>query len=115
MIRTYSVSHRPYLGIVSSPFQFIENPPRGITWKYIVKNTGTQPAVMKVEANTTTLTKSSRVYTFPSRGGLGDSIMYVMPEQSVELIGHYNEVDGEVKMQELLNGSAFLETNVRIS
>ncbi len=39
-IRTYAVSHRPYLGVVDGPFQFVENPPRAMTWKFVVKNVG---------------------------------------------------------------------------
>jgi len=35
--RTYGVTHRPYVGIIDTPFQLIESPPRAITWKLVLK------------------------------------------------------------------------------
>jgi hypothetical protein len=114
-IRTYSVSHRPYLGIVESNFQLVENPPRAIIWKFIVKNTGSQPTVLHVDESKGTLTTTSGVSTLPTLGDIGNAVSYVMPGQTIELIGQYTEVGGPVKMEEILNGSVLLDVYTRLS
>ncbi len=114
-IRTYSVSHRPYLGVVDSSFQLIENPPRAIVWKFIVKNTGSQPGVLHIDESKGTLTTPSGVSTLPTLGSIGDTVSYVMPGQTVELLGQYTEVGGPVKMEEILNGSVLLDIYIRLS
>jgi hypothetical protein len=114
-VRTYSVSHRPYLGIVESGFQLVENPPRAITWKLIVKNTGSQPATLRIDENKATLTTPSGVSTLPTLGDVGDTVGYLMPGQTIELLGQYSDVGGSVKMEEILNGSVLLDVYTRLS
>src|SRR6266516_4154652 len=114
-IRTFSVSHRPYLGVVESSFQLIENPPRAMTWKLIVKNTGSQPATLHTDENRATLTTPNGVSTLPTLGAIGDTVSYVMPGQTVELLGQYSELGGPVKMEEILNGSVLLDVYTKLS
>jgi hypothetical protein len=99
---------------VESSFQFIEEPPRAMTWKLIVKNTGSQPATLR-EDNWATLTTSNGVQKLPLLGAIGDTVTYVMPGQTVELLGQYSEVNGPVKMQDILNGSVLLDIYTRLS
>ena len=101
-IRTYAVSHRPYVGVTDSVLQLVENPPRGIVWKFIVKNVGAQPASLKIEESKATLTAPSGVSTLPSLGNIGQTVIYLMPGQTVELLGQYSEVNNPVKMEEIL-------------
>jgi hypothetical protein len=114
-VRTYSVSHRPYLGVVDSTFQLVENPPRAIVWKFIVKNVGSQPAVLRIDENKSTLTTPSGVTPLPSLGAIGETVTYIMPGQTVELLGQYTEVGGPVKMEEIMNGSVLLDIYIRLS
>jgi hypothetical protein len=114
-IRTFSVSHRPFLGVTDSVFQLIENPPRAIVWKFIVKNAGTKPAVLKTEENRATLTTARGVSTLPFLGAIGETVSYVMPSQTLELLGQYSEVNGSVRMEEILNGSVVLDMYLKLS
>lgn len=115
-IRTYTVSNRPYLGVTDSNFQLVEDPPRAIVWKFTVKNVGSQPAVLKIEEHKTTLTApSGDQLPLPLVGSTGETVSYVMPNQAVELTGFYSEVNSPVRMEEILNGSAFLDTYIKLS
>ena len=114
-VRTYSVTHRPYLGIVDGNYQLLENPPRAIIWKFIIKNVGTQPAVLKIEQNKTTITTPSGVMTLPTLGDIGETVSYVMPGQTVHLLGQYSEVNNPTRMDEIINGSAVLDTYINLS
>lgn len=114
-MRTYSVSHRPYLGVVDTSFQLVENPPRAVVWKFIVKNVGSQPAALSINENKSTLTTPGGVTTLPSLGAIGETVSYVMPGQTVELFGQYTEEGGVVKMEEIMNGSVLLDIYIRLS
>ena len=114
-IRTYSVSHRPYIGVVDSTFQLVENPPRAVVWKFVLKNVGSQPAVLSTNENKGTLTTPSGVTTLPSLGDIGETVTYVMPGQTLELLGQYNEVGGPVRIEEIMNGAVLLDIFIRIS
>lgn len=114
-IRTYSVSHRPYVGVVDSTFQLVENPPRAVVWKFILKNVGAQPAVLSISEHKGTLTTPSGVITLPSLGAIGETVSYVMPGQTLELLGQYTEVGGPVRTEEIMNGSVLLDIYIRLS
>lgn len=87
--RTYAVSHRPYLGIVDMPFQLVENPPRAIIWKMVVKNVGSVPGFMVVQENSARLTTPAGTSTLGSLGAIERTGTLVMPGQTVELLGQY--------------------------
>lgn len=114
-VRSFSVTHRPYLGVVDSQYQLVETPPRAIVWKLILKNTGSKPAILKIDEYKATLSKQNKITILPSLGSLSDTISYVMPGESIVLLGQYTEVGGVVKMEEILNGSIFLDINMKLS
>jgi len=114
-IRTYSVTQRPFLGVTDSSFQLVENPPRAVVWKFIVKNVGTKPAVLKIEENRATLTTPNGVSSLPSLGAIGETVSYVMPGQTIDLLGQYSEVNQQVRMEEILNGAAVLDMYIKLS
>ena len=96
-IRTYASSRRPYIGVVDSAFQLVENPPRAIVWKLVLKNVGTIPASVKIEENRATLTTPEGVSPLPSLGAIGDTRTYLMPDQTIDLLGQYTEVGGPIQ------------------
>jgi len=113
--RTYAVSHRPYLGIVDMPFQLVENPPRAIVWKMVVKNVGSLPAFMTVQENSARLATPAGTSTLASLGAIGRAGTMVMPGQTVDLLGQYTEVGGPVPMSDILSGTAALNITVRLT
>lgn len=113
--RTFSITHRPYLGVIDVHFQLLETPPTVIAWQFVVKNVGDQPATMRIEKNVATLTSQHGATALPLVGSGEDQIHYVMPGQTVELFGQYSEVDKPIKMTDILNGAARLEVFINLT
>lgn len=114
-IRLFTVTQRPYVGVTEVQHQFVENPPRAMLWKAVVKNVGALPGNVRVDENTATITTHAGVTTLSSLGGIGRTMTFLMPGQTIDLIGQYSEVGSPTKMSELLNGSATLDLKVRLS
>lgn len=113
--RTYAVLHRPYIGIVDMPFQLVENPPRGMIWKVVLKNVGSIPGFLTIEENSASLTTPAGVTGLPALGGLTDAGTMVMPGQTTELPGAYTEVGNQIPFNDILTGTATLKLTVRLS
>ena len=45
--RTHAVSQQQYIGSVTMSFEFVEEPPRAMLWKLVVKNVGSMPEFLK--------------------------------------------------------------------
>jgi hypothetical protein len=113
--RNYAASHRPYIGVVDTPFHLGENPPRAIVWKVVVKNVGTVPGFVVIAENTATLSNHAGSSMLPSLGAFGKTGTLLMPGQIVELLGQYSEVGGPVPMADILSGQATLELAIRMT
>ncbi|TLM76693.1 hypothetical protein ACONUD_10170 [Microbulbifer harenosus] len=113
-MRSYSVSHRPYIGISAVPFEYIENPPRAMRWKVILKNVGPIPGFFTIEKNVAKLKSNSQSTQLPILGSVEKFSSLLMPGETTELIGQYTEVGGPVTMAEILSGQTTLEIELKV-
>lgn len=118
VIRTFSVTQRPYIGIATTDFQTIGNPPSGLAWKFTLTNAGTKPARARLDKNVVTLTNAGgKMVELPQfKSDIpSDAISLIMPGESVTLVGRYVSGPGSVPMSDILSGAARLDFTISIS
>lgn len=114
--RTYAAAHRPYIGIISIPFQLVEDPPRAIVWKVIIKNVGSLPGFLKMLENSACLTTATLTYDLDSVPvATKQDRSLLMPGEIAELPGQYNDYGAPVQMADILSGNASIRITLRFS
>ena len=73
------------------------------------------PSKCQIEENRATLTTPEGVLPLPSLGAIGDTRTYVMPDQTIDLLGQYTEVGGPIQMRQILEGIVLLDLHVSVS
>lgn len=81
----------------------------------MLKNVGTIPASVTIEENRATLTTPEGVSPLQSLGAIGDTRTYLMPDQTIDLLGQYTEVGGPIQMRQMLEGIVVLDLHVSVS
>jgi hypothetical protein len=106
-MRTFAVTHRPYVGVLGVQ---VASSPTTLSWKFVLKNTGSVPARVRYERNETTVTTNGRTVRLPVRG---DPSWYgiLMPGVETEAVGRVN--DGEhVSLGDIHSGRTTLEVDL---
>jgi len=113
-MRTYAVTHRPYVGIIAVNYRLIGNPPTGMLWSFDLKNVGSVPALVKVEENRTYLTTDGQTIPGVMLPGPGTEMIY-MPGQLVNVHGQFLQIEETPRFQDVLSGRTTLDVNLRLS
>lgn len=113
--RTYTLSHRPYLGITAIKESYengVASPTR-INWAITIKNTGNLPAIGKVSQRKVFVTKGKEIFPIAMEE-LQVASFYLMPGAPMILNGDVPEID-HVPLRLILEGKATITDSIRIS
>src|SRR5687767_11037004 len=101
-VRTFALTQRPYVGVVGIQLSPINESTTTLSWHFIIKNSGVQPARVRIVKNQTVVTTEGRVTTLPTRGEpVWQTIL--MPGVEAAAVGHISDSD-VVKVQHVLSG-----------
>lgn len=83
--RTYSLLHRPFVGVTIQQYRTQGNPPTEFLWKFALKNAGHVPAWERIE----------ELHEFVTQGGQTQDVLnpsplnsfFLMPEDSADITG----------------------------
>lgn len=114
-MRTYRVTHRPYIGGIEWTPHLIGDPPTRMLWWVTLKNVGSVPAWLKVEENKATLTSEGQTTPLPMATGHGGGGIYLMPGQTSPLHGGFSDTAGRAMVRDVLSGRVVLEVSIRLS
>ena len=112
-VRTYSVSHRPYLGVVEARSQFVRdasNQNTGVSWVIILENGGSIPAHVNRQQIGARVTMGEMVFALPQRtmGGHAERTGLIMPKRTFEYTGRFDGGGNGPTLSQVLDGSARL-------
>jgi hypothetical protein len=115
-IRTYTITHRPYIGITEVKNAFdtgAQGVIERITWKIVMKNTGSLPGWMRVVKREVTVTQDGEIFPVPLKQAEPEAGILLMPGGDETLEGDYpaNEV---VPIHSVLTGRAILRDTLRV-
>jgi len=112
--RTYTITHRPYVGVTRITETFEGKPrPTRIRRAIVLQNTGSIPARGKVEKRQVRVTVGEKPINVPLKITSGASF-FLMPGEASTLYGDFPEND-IVPIQKVLSGGAELTDTIRIS
>jgi len=114
LVRTYTLTHRPYVGIIKVKHQFEGQPKvKRINWAIVIKNTGSIPARGKVEKRHVSVTMNAVIHDVPLKT-VSEASIFLMPGAVVTLFGDFpgNHI---VPIRDVLSGDAVLTDTIRIS
>ncbi|MGD0267111.1 MAG: hypothetical protein ABSD47_19505 [Candidatus Methylomirabilota bacterium] len=115
--RTYYVALRPYVGVVNIDYQVSRNDkaePAGMSWQFVMKNTGAAPAFVTVEKDFCQLIQGERSVILPVIGPPQGSIL-LMPNQTANITGGFSDTVGSAMVGQVLSGKALLTVDIGLS
>jgi len=113
-MRTYAVTHRPYVGVVSHDYRVLGDPPTAMVWRFVLKNVGGLPAWVAVEENQAFVTTDGQRSALPILGRSPGGI-YLMPGQTADLGGQFSDAGGLARVSEVFSGRTELEARIRLA
>jgi hypothetical protein len=111
-IRTYNLSYRPYVGVVRTEPGHNVPGQSHITWRLVLKNTGSVPALVAVEENRISVTTDKRTTILPNTEDMGKPAVLMPGQEAVLPSGVVDST--EFKIADLLAGQSVLEVRMRI-
>lgn len=113
-LRTYAVTHRPYVGVYEVNYQLLGTPSTGMSRAFVLKNVGSVPAWLSVDENSATVRAGGQTRTLPILGEPGGR-MFLMPGQTANLNGHFTDASGIVLTSDVLSGKTTIDVTIHLS
>lgn len=114
--QTYYLGSRPYVGIVEQDYRIEQDQvgePIEMVWRFVMKNTGTSPAAVKLSKNVSTLTRRGHSTTLPIIG-VEPGSMILMPGQTADITGKCSNAGGVARVREVLDGAVVLRVDIQL-
>jgi hypothetical protein len=113
-IRSYVLSNRPYVGVISMEHKILGSPPNRMTWSSVIKNVGEKPASLSVKQNRTHVSGKSQA--LDSNLALVADRLMLFPGQEGRLDGSISDKSEQaaLKVADVVNGNAKLEVYITL-